>query len=636
MCAAAAGIWASAVPAADTYVPGDRDDPNVRAARFLGADERFFSALAELLRLQVRDGENFEAAPEYWEALAEFYLSFGMRDQAETLYRNVAATAADPLVAGRSRLRMAEFEYERGYLDEARASLLRAREKLPSTLIRRWQDLYSRVLLAQGRYSEAVDLLAKSDTSRDEDAGYLRLNLGIALINAGEEGRGRTVLDRVGRMDTRDPELMALRDRANVTLGWHFLQNRLGGSAKPVLSRVRSEGIYANRALLGLGWAEMAPTGTRQLRSELPEDERARRLQDPYGTSGSALGILLRPGFADDPYASQGIRSFRRSKGGSNEAAALRRALVYWGELIERDPQDPAVQEVWLAIPYALDRLGAHTQAVKYYEQAATRLEAARKRTTDAIKAIEGGRMVETIVRRDADAEAGWMWELRDLPDAPETYYLQSVIAEHRFAEAMKNYRDSRMLLRRIDAWVARIGQMEKAPRENLLSDTPDPRVLFDRARRNSVAARHEPLVLRADPNLAEPGRYARPGPSVTPARPVLRLSARPQSFNRVGGAGSSSGGGPNLEKLRTRAESLRPALLEVSAEQGRMLLNIGREELRAQKVQIEKYLGETRFALARLYDREVPNLDQDEFEIFKKGEKRPPGTDRGEYEILK
>ncbi|MGQ0619109.1 MAG: hypothetical protein ACT4QA_04185 [Panacagrimonas sp.] len=615
--------FSGAASAADTYSSGSADDPKVRSALFLGGYDRYYSALSELLKVQTGSDGDFEAAPEYWSGLAEFYLSYGMRDRSEAIYRTVAASAADPLLAGKARLRLAEFEYERGYLDEARASLLRAREKLPEKLTPAWSDLYARVLMAQGRYNEAVDILEGSD-SRDDDEGYLRYNLGVALINDGRTALGRTALDRVGRLLPIDENGVALRDKANVTLGWHFLQNQLGASAKPVLARVRSEGPYANRALLGIGWAEIAPGGERQSRADLSEEVTLRN--DPF-RSFSALGALLRRGYLDDPYDRAGLRSFRRTKIAVDEEDGLRRALLAWAELIDRDPQDPSVQESWLAIPFALDRLGAHTQAVQYYEQAAERLETARKRTVAALDAVRGGRMVETMVRGDDDAESGWMWELRDLPDAPETYYLQTLIAEHGFAERLKNYRDVRLLSSSLDGWKTRIEQMDQNYRQSERSPV-DPVVQFARAKRNWRPPVEEiDLQLTPALTLSTPGQYSRKVQFQRPPVPRLKLSAIPARFD---------GPWERLQSLKARVGSLAKPLSDARTEGARQLRKLASDELSAQKLQIEKYLVECRFALARLYDRGLPDLDQDEFEV-KNGE-APPSVklQRGEVEIDK
>lgn len=622
----AALTLASAASADQIYVPGSSEDPRIRSAAFLGEDERYYSAITELLKLQRDAGAEFEASPEYWAALAEYQLSFGQRDRAEQLYRSVAAANADPLVSGQAKLRLAEFSYERGYLDEARASLLRTREGLHEDLDLDWRDLYSRVLMAQGRFNEAVTVL-EPISGNEDDTAFLRYNLGVALINDGRLADGRAALDRVGRQPGNSEIIRALRDRANVTLGWHFLQNQLGGSAKPVLIRVRSEGPYSNRALLGVGWAEIAPQGKRQTRGELSEDQRLRELNDPFSTF-SSLGVLLRRGYLDDPYDRAGIRSFRRTALAKDEEEGLRRAIAVWAELLDRDPQDPAVHEAWLAVPFALDRLGAHTQAVQYYEQAAERLEAARKRTMDAVKSIRGGRMVETIMQRDADAESGWSWELRDLPDAPETYYLQTLIAEHRYAEGLKNYRDVRMLQRSLDGWKKRIAAVDTAY-ASTTRGTVEPAILFQRAMRKAKP-NDEKLDLTLDEatQLAAPGFWSAPAPSVKAEMPSLQLSAIPARFD---------GAYERLQSVRARSGSMVPLLNSAARDAAARLQKMALDELSLQRRQIEKYLVESRFALARMYDRALPEADQDEFEIGEDGQPiKPVKLPRGEFEVDK
>ena len=91
--------------------------------------------------------------------LASYQLAYGLHDRAEKTYKTVAAAASDPLDEAEAELELARFEYERGYHDLARSSLLRAKESLPRELNNRWKDLYSRVLMAQGRYNEAIEIL---------------------------------------------------------------------------------------------------------------------------------------------------------------------------------------------------------------------------------------------------------------------------------------------------------------------------------------------------------------------------------------------------------------------------------------------------------------------------------------------
>lgn len=600
---ALAGFCAGAAQAAvETYTLGSQDDPRVRAARFLGEDKRHFSALTELLKVQ-NDTQTPSAAQFPW-LLADNYLSFGLRERADAIYQGMGSSTVDPLQFDRAQLKLAQFEYTRGYLPEARATLLKLRENLPKELLIDWQDLSARVLMAMGKDAEAIDILTAPKNGSDQ-TDYTRYNLGIALLRDGRTEQGRTVLEKVGRLDPTDRDSLALMDRANMTLGWNFLQNQQGAAAKPLLRKVRVEGPYSNRALLGLGWAELTVDGGRARKEAIDDGSNSER--SPF-SSFSTLGVLLRRGLVDDPLP---LRSFRRIGGSSDKEEALKAALPAWLVLIDRDPQDPAVQEAWLALPYSLDQIGAHEQARAFYEQAVERLEIARKRTDLAVEALKTNRMVETIVKRDLDAESGWNWELKDLPDAPETYYLQTLLAEHRFAEALKNYRDVRLLARNLDSWDRRLSDMEKAYTTANRASV-DTRVLFARATEGRVVARSDITIpLRLDLHLAEPGRYRTPIAPAAPVRPPLRLADVPNG-NTFFGTFESIG------DLRKRLANLRPSLAKAGDQQGRYLQQLGTRELKAQKDQIEKYLVEARFALARLYDRQPMANDPDEYEIKK------------------
>ncbi len=586
--------------AANYYTPGGDDDPRVRSAKFLGEDKRHLSALVDLLRIQAEGAK--AAAPQYPWLLADNYLSFGLHDRASAIYDGFGPVPVDPLQYNRARLKQAQFEYTRGYLPEARSTLLQLRENLPKEVLVDWQDLLSKVLLTQGRNQDALDILLEPKNG-DDQSQYTRYNLGIALLREGRTEQGRTVLERVGKLNPSDRDSLALMDKANLTLGWEFLRAKQGASAIPVLRRVRVEGPFSNRALLGLGWASLSPDSKGQRREDVDDGS---GLKDAFG-SFSTLGVLLRRGMVDENHARN--RIFSRQAGSENLEAALGDALPAWLLLIDRDPQDPAVQEGWLAIPYALDQLGAHEQARGFYEQAIEKLEAARERTARAIDSLRGNRMIDTIVKRDIDAESGWNWELKDLPDAPETYYLQTLIAEHRFAEALKNYRDMRLLARNLDSWEKRLADVNTAyARPDRASLAPS--LLFAKAMQNHTEMRSSVQIkLATELNLSAPGRYKQEAPEPPSSSPRLELSSVPTQF---------AGTFEQIEGLKKRLASLKPAVQKMGDEQAKLLQKIGSDELGAQKTLIEKYLVEARFALARLYDRQVNTTDPDEYEIKK------------------
>lgn len=586
-------LFSPALLAAEGYIPGAPKDPTVRTAQFNASSGRYFSALNELLAIPSASYNSLPPSADYRWQLADDYLSFGMGDKAESLYRDLALVTTNHDALAKARLQLADFDFQRGYHTEARNILTNMRDKLPQALLEQWQDQTARGLLAQKRYSEAVDVLSKFDNASKQSA-YTRFNLGVSLINAGRVVEGRDILDRVGRMSVETSADLALRDKANLTLGWHYLSNQLAENAKPVFRRIRSKGPFSNRALLGLGWAEMLPVS--QLRiaaANKPEDDSPA----PISTFPS-LGQLLRPGFLDDTIFSRAFGSEKARLGNLNpeEEDALKRALVFWVELISRNPMDPAVHEGWLAIPYSLDRLGAHEQALKYYELAVSKLEDVRTRADQAKDSIRKGRMVETIVKRDIDAESGWYWELKELPDVPETYYLQSLLAEHSFQEALKNYRDVRLLGRNLDNWKSRLDVLES----NFTGQgrpSVEPEALFKRAREGFIPPWPTPTIrLRLEAVLSAPGSYDDAIAATPTTKMPLKLGT-PKRFDSPW---------EKLQTMKSRLTALRPIVSSAYAEQGRQLQDMAITELDGQKKQIEKYLVEARFALARLYDKQL------------------------------
>ncbi|MDB5985759.1 MAG: hypothetical protein JWR16_812 [Nevskia sp.] len=582
--------------ASDSYTIGSDQDPRVRASDFMAENRRFLAASTSLIQIQ-KEAPRQQLPSEYFQRLADDTLSFGMQKRAEVIYREQNAGSNDPVMVARARLRRAEFLYERGFLPEANAELTSLRQQLPSPLMVNWQDQMSRVLMAQDRYAEAVQVLSKPDNANDQ-SGYMRYNLAIALLKSNHVDEGVNLLDRVGLRRATDSEGLALRDKANLTLGYYWLKRQQGGSAIPILDRIRTTGPYSNRALLGLGWAYLAPEGDKQRRMKLQDDS-----SGSDSKSFSTIGSILRPGYLNtDIYKRAGLRPFQLNRVDPNDEAALKKALVPWVELVSRDPIDPAVQEGLLAIPYVLDRLGAHIQAQQYYEKAIAALEQTRVNLDQAILSIRYGRMVDTIISRNGDADSGWVWRLKDLPDAPETFYLQTLLADHPFQEAIKNFRDIRLLLRDTDAERQRILDLQAA------YDTRVKQPVTQRELQQRIGALSKDANLGYQPDVrpqlqmaqmlvAAP--YEDKAANVAPQPPPVKLQLpnAPTKFD-----------GPyeRLEALKARLDTLSPKLKVAEEAGSKLLQKIALNDLDAQRKLNEQYLVEARFALARIYDRQA------------------------------
>jgi hypothetical protein len=193
-------------------------------------------------------------------------------------------------------------------------------------------------------------------------------------------------------MFAETPEMLALKDRANLALGFADLQADQPAKAKVALERVRLNGPYSNKALLGTGWAD------------------------------AALGDY-------------------------------KAALSPWMELRGRNLLDAAVQESLLAVPYAFGKLSANAQSAEYYETAVQSYDAETVRIDDAITRIRSGSLLEQVISSEKDSRYGWFWQLKNIPEAPESRYLYTVLAGHDFQEGLKNYRDLVYMAHTLDKW---------------------------------------------------------------------------------------------------------------------------------------------------------------------------------------
>ena len=375
-------------------------------------------------------GEEFEAltrleAYEHWQRMPHheqdaallaggLYLTLGMHNEAGKRFESLLTDKVPAPVRNRAWFYLAKVWYARGYYDRSEASLGRIEGELAPALEAERQHLLVNVLMRQNRFDEAATRLASWQGPPDWMA-YARFNLGVALVRQNRLADADPVLTTVGTMPAAGAEMLALRDKANLALGYAWLQASNPGAARIALERVRLAGPFATRALLGVGWAD------------------------------AALG-------------------------------QYREALTPWLELHDRNLLDAAVQESYLAVPFAYAKLNANAQAAEFYESAIHSFNEEGQRIDDAVTRIGDGHMLDDLLGGDQRSEQlGWFWQLKQLPDAPQSRYLYSLLADNDFQEGLKNYRDLGFLggtLKRwddsMDAFAAMIETREQAHGERL------------------------------------------------------------------------------------------------------------------------------------------------------------------------
>ena len=320
------------------------------------------------------------------------YLSLGQHREARDIFERLLADPATPVaVKSRAWFYLGKLLYASGEYEQSDRALRQSAGTLPEELEAERRLLIAQGLLYRQRYDQAIAELSSWQGPRYWLL-YGQFNLGVALVRAGEPARGLELLDAVGSIETKWPELMALRDKANLAIGYARLQAGEPAAARAAFERVRLSGPQSSKALLGAGWADAA-------------------------------------------------------------AQQFEAALLPWQELQGRNLLDAAVQESYLAVPYAYGELGAMAQAVEYYERAIAAYDAERARIGESIDAIRSGQLLAAAMKAPNDGRSGWFAQLATLPDAPESRYLYHLLAGNEFQEGLKNYRALDAMAKNLSGW---------------------------------------------------------------------------------------------------------------------------------------------------------------------------------------
>jgi len=583
--------------------PQDVKDLHYGDVLFYFYQDDYFDSITRLLAAQQLDRIPHTQG-EAQLLLGGLYLSLGEHVEAGRIFEALLRQNVSVAVRNRAWFYLGKVWYQRGYLKESEAALLKVSDQIDPRINAERYMLLAQLMMRQGRYDDAIAALRNWHGAPDWTA-YAQFNLGVALVRKDRLAEAIPYLDRVGRIETRSEELLALKDKANLALGFALLQAKRAAEAKPILQRVRLEGPYSSKALLGVGWADA------------------------------------------------GMGQFKR-------------ALVPWLTLRKRSLLDSAVQESYLTVPYAYSQLSASGEAAENYSTAIDSFDAEMKRIDDSIGQIRSGNLLDRLLDDDKKATLTWYWQLTTLPNAPESRYLYQLLAGNEFQEGLKNYRELNYMSRNLDHWrddVSAYDDMldtrqeaykERVPKADAVMAATDlggltqKRVDFESRineieKSNDVAAlgtpeeqktwaklKHIEDFLAAhpdDPDLAEMRERLRLLKGVmywrlsasfkarlwNERRSVKELEAALKETQkravlvkqaRAGMPGNTGAYAGRIAAIRARMDGLQQRLAKVSEQQNRYLQVLAIRELEAQKLRISTYQIQARYELAAIYDQ--------------------------------
>lgn len=378
--------------------------------------DNYFDALSELML-----GEQNQDMPHH----AEFArlmrggisLSYGMNTQARSIFEELLAQHPKAAVRDRAWFYLGKSYYERGDNESALAVLNRGGRELPDDLAQERDYLRANIALRSG------DLAGAQLPSYDDDGDlnpwlpYLLFNRGVLQSQQGDTQGAADSFAKLSALPLEKDEHKALRDRAFTAQGYTYLGAQQSQAALDAFRQVRLNSPFADKALLGYGWA-------------------------------------------------------------ASQANQFELALQPWQELSQRSLLSPAVQEGLLAVPYAYEKLGAHAQALEEYERAEQLYIQEIARIDDATNTLKNTSLLSLWL--DPKAKEAWLSRHEELPVAPQLPYLEHLLALDTIQEVLKDMRDLGVLEQHLSDWRGRLDALNVAQalqyqrRQTVLKTRPD------------------------------------------------------------------------------------------------------------------------------------------------------------------
>ena len=268
--------------------------------------------------------------------LARLKLAYGMDVEAGLGLTRLMTADLPPPDRNLAWYELARSFFHKGYPEAALEALDQVSGAMPETLAGDLRLLRAHVLIALERYLEA----AKELEDWSGPAGlrpFADYNRGIALVRAGRDDDAVRALKGAATLAAQSEEELALRDKANLSLGYVYLRQNEFDRARDYLQQVRLNSPYSNRALLAMGW------------------------------------IAQQQGRSDE-------------------------ALAPWTELRNRNVTDPAVQESLLAVPSLHRELQALGMAATQYEDAVAVYSRELEQVNEAVAALRQGDLPEELL----------------------------------------------------------------------------------------------------------------------------------------------------------------------------------------------------------------------------------------------
>jgi len=387
---------------------------------------KYFSSITNLMIAEAKEPITEQGnEPELLKG--GLFLAYGLHNQAHDIFTKLINANLPVYTRDRAFYYLGKSFYKKSYYDRAVSALTSVTTTLPSNFNDERLHLLSNIYLRRGQFDKAIKLL---DTYSDDNEWgyYARYNIGVALIRGKEFEKGINQLLHINAYNPQTEEMNSLVDKANLAIGFAYIRANLPEQAPNFLRQVRLNGPLSNTALLGIGWA----------------------------------------------YSSRDKH---------------KKALRPWLALQKRETVDTAVQESMLSVPYTLEQIESHKNALGHYQNAVALYDQELKSINSVINIVEGGELIASLTKvLSAEKEDG-NFELKTPPVSVATPYIEKLIAKHEFQQAYLNFRDLLFLQKVLNRWTNQLPAYELMLKERKLRYQDKLPEIKSDARLNKISA---------------------------------------------------------------------------------------------------------------------------------------------------
>jgi len=390
LCALSAGLTAPANADEETEIAVN--DLLFGQSLFNFYQGKYFSAITNLM-VSEKKGLLEKQGQDAQVFLGGLYLGYELHQEADKIFSEMIdeSKIVDKASKDRAWFYLGKTQYKQNQLREAKESFEKVEQALPENRENERLNYLANIYIKENNYKKAIehlDLIDKDSAWKN----FAQFNIGVSYVRQGDVADGIDELEEIGKIKTSDNEMLAVRDKANLALGYSYIRENNYKKSHEYFKRIRLEGPQSNKALLGLGWAYMS-------------------------------------------------------------SEAYNSALISWMELEKKSILDPSVQEALLAIPYTLEKLDKKVLAIEKYKIASNKYDAELKKFITVKRAITKGELIAALRPGSLGEEAVLPRFNTTLPESITVPYIQKLLATHEFQAAFNRYQDLLFLDNVVQSW---------------------------------------------------------------------------------------------------------------------------------------------------------------------------------------